>query len=142
MTDPTPRRILLVEDNDDHAELVVRTLENHVVPNVVDRVADGAAALDFLLGGGIRPDLVLLDLRLPRVDGFEVLEEIKSHKAVSGIPVVILTTSQAEQDLVRAFDRHANAYVVKPVDFDAFVQVMGDLASFWLLWNQRPPVHL
>lgn len=142
-----PMRILLVEDNDDHAELVVRSLEDHHVANAISRVGDGEQALDFLHRRGRydertpRPDLILLDLRLPRVDGLEVLDSIKSHEVLARIPVVILTTSQAEQDLARAYERKANAYVVKPVDFDKFVELMRDLGFFWLAWNQRPPIE-
>lgn len=138
-------RILLVEDNDDHAELVLRSLEDHRVANTITRVADGEQALDYLhargkfAGDAERPDLVLLDLRLPRVDGLDVLEGIKSTPELANIPVVVLTTSQAERDLAQAYERKANAYVVKPVDFDKFVDLMRDLGFFWLAWNQKPP---
>lgn len=142
-----PMRILLVEDNEDHAELVLRSLEDHHVANLITHVTDGADALDYLFQRGAfagpdaapLPDLVLLDLRLPRVDGLDVLQQIKADPNLTKVPVVILTTSQAEQDLARAYERQANAYVVKPVDFDKFVQLMRDLGFFWLAWNEKPP---
>jgi CheY-like chemotaxis protein len=138
--------VLLVEDNDDHAELVLRSLEDHHVANNITRASDGQEALDYLLRRGRYsdpatapfPDLILLDLRLPRVDGLDVLEQIKSNPELSDIPVVVLTTSQAEQDLARAYQRKANAYVLKPVDFDKFIELMRDLGFFWLAWNQHP----
>lgn len=147
MTHGRPMRVLLVEDNDDHAELVLRSLEDHHVANIISRASDGEQALDYLLRRGQyaaedaahRPDLILLDLRLPRVDGLDVLGQIKSTPDLAQIPVVILTTSQAENDLARAYERKANAYVVKPVDFDKFIQLMRDLGFFWLAWNQHPP---
>lgn len=146
MNDGRPMQVLLVEDNDDHAELVLRSLEEHHVANIITRVSDGEEALDYLLrrgafageGAAPAPDLVLLDLRLPRVDGLDVLSQVKANPELAGIPIVILTTSQAEQDLARAYDRKANAYVIKPVDFDKFVQLMRDLGFFWLGWNRHP----
>lgn len=143
-----PIRILLVEDNDDHAELVARNLLDHQVANKLWRVADGEQALDFLLRRGAyedpesspRPHLILLDLRLPKVDGLEVLKELKDIKALQRIPVVILTTSAAEADVARAQDLHANAYVVKPVDFSKFAKLMQDLGFFWLAWNTPPGI--
>ena len=145
MSHGRPMRILLVEDNDDHAELAIRSLEDHHVANAITRVTDGEQALDYLFRRGEfsdrseSPDLVLLDLRLPRVDGLDVLREVKSDDVLAKMPVVILTTSEAEQDLARAYEYQANAYVVKPVDFDKFVQLMRDLGFFWLAWNQHPP---
>jgi CheY-like chemotaxis protein len=141
-----PMRILFVEDNDDHAELVLRTLEDHQVRSAVRRVGDGEEALDYLHHRGAFaepesspvPGLILLDLRLPKVDGLEVLESIKTTEALRRIPVVVLTTSQAESDMARAYDFQANAYVVKPIDFDKFVELMRDLGLFWLSWNQPP----
>lgn len=146
MNDPHPLRILLVEDDLDHAELAIRSLEQHHLANEVVHVADGEAALDLLERRGVYadrageglPDLILLDLRLPKVDGLEVLAHIKSSPTLSYIPVVILTTSDAEKDLARAYELKANAYVVKPVDFANFVALMRDLGFFWLAWNKRP----
>jgi CheY-like chemotaxis protein len=138
--------ILLVEDNDDHAEVVGRSLERHRVANAIHRVSDGEAALDYLLHRGPyldpatspRPNLILLDLRLPKVDGMEVLRQIKQSPALHRIPVVMLTTSAAEQDVGRAYDLHANSYLVKPVNFEGFDRMMHDLGYYWLAWNRDP----
>ena len=145
MTRAEPIRILLVEDNADHAELVKRSLNEHRVTNQITHVADGEEALEFLFRRGQHegrswdPDLVLLDLRLPRVDGLEVLRQVRSSADHAQIPVVVLTTSEGERDLVDAYQLKANAYVVKPVDFGKFVELMHDLGLFWLAWNRRPP---
>ena len=142
-----PLRILLVEDNPDHAELVLRGLEDHHVGNDLVHVPDGEEALDYLFRRGRygdpglspRPDQVLLDLRLPQVDGLEVLRQIKEAPGEVGrLPVVILTTSQGETDLARAYDHHANSYLVKPLDFPRFTDLMRDLGYYWLVWNRRP----
>jgi len=140
MDDARPLRILLVEDNDDHAELILRSLGDHHVLNKVTRAHDGAEALALLRNSANNelPDLMLLDLRLPKVDGLDVLSEVKSSDEWMGIPVVILTTSDAENDLARAYKLKANAYVTKPVDFSTFVKLMQDLGFFWLAWNRRP----
>lgn len=141
---PRPLRFLLIEDDDDHAELIRMALtENHVV-NKLDRVADGAAAIDFLFSGlkkgeHPRPDVILLDLKLPKVDGHDVLSKIKQDESLRTIPVVILTTSQAEADRVKAYENHANSYLSKPVDFDKFHQMIVDLNMYWSVWNQPPP---
>jgi CheY-like chemotaxis protein len=138
-----PLEILFAEDDDDHAELVLRGLSEHRVANRVHRAKDGAEALDFLHRrakqvNSPRPDVVLLDLRLPKVDGLDVLREIKQSEEYRRIPVVVLTTSDKDSDIARAYDLHANAYLVKPVDFSTFVDLMRDLGFFWLVWN-RPP---
>lgn len=141
-----PLDILFVEDDDDHAELTIRSLAEHHVANRVHRVADGEAALDYLLRRGAyadpktspRPDVMLLDLRLPKVDGLDVLREIKAHPDLRRIPVVVLTTSDKDTDVARAYDFHANAYLVKPVDFAKFLDLMRDLGFFWLVWNKPP----
>lgn len=141
-----PLRILFVEDDDDHAELVVRGLNEHRVAAVIRRVTDGESALDYLFHRGEfadpaaspRPDVVLLDLRLPRVDGLEVLRQIKADAELRRSPVVVLTTSDKEADIAGAYDVNANAYLVKPVDFAKFSQMMRDLGLFWLVWNQGP----
>ena len=138
-----PVNILLVEDNPAHAKLVIRGLTSHKVGNFINHVEDGAAALDYLYHRGDfadakkfpRPHIVLLDLRLPKVDGLEVLKTIKSDKDLKSIPVVILTTSEADKDIVTAYEHHANAYLAKPVDFEKFMQQMNDLGFFWLAWN-------
>ena len=141
-----PLIILLVEDNPAHAELVVRSFEEHRVANYIYQVADGEAALAYLFRRGEyadpsrspRPHVVLLDLRLPKIDGLEVLKEIKSSPELDKIPVVILTTSAAEQDVARAYEAHANSYLVKPVDFDNFTALMEELGFYWLGWNHYP----
>jgi CheY-like chemotaxis protein len=138
--------ILLVEDNPDHTELILRNLELHRVANTIQHVSDGEAALDYLFRRGAyadpelspRPDVVILDLRLPKTDGLEVLSQIKASESLSKIPVVILTTSQAEQDLAKAYQQHVNSYVVKPLDFGKFARLMADLGFYWLAWNRHP----
>ena len=141
-----PTVILLVEDDPGHAELVRRSLEESSLAKRLMHVADGQAALDYLYRQAEfsnpeqspRPGLVLLDLRLPKVDGLKVLQTIKSDPGLSRIPVVILSTSAAETDVANAYDRHANSYLVKPVDFSQFVAMMEALCCYWLLWNQHP----
>ena len=136
--------ILLVEDNPDHAELALRCLEDHRLKNQVVHKADGEAALDYLLqrDGSVDPDappqIILLDLRLPKVDGLEVLEAVKGADDLRRIPVVVLTTSQAEQDVTRAYELHANSYLVKPIDFEEFSSLLDDLVGYWLTWNRKP----
>lgn len=141
-----PLTILLVEDNDAHAELVTRSFEGHRVANRLQHVADGEVALDYLNRRGDysdpvvspTPHLILLDLRLPKIDGLELLEEIRRDDRFGVIPVVILTTSQAEQDVAKAYKLHANSYLVKPVDFHKFEQLMDDLGFYWMAWNYYP----
>jgi CheY-like chemotaxis protein len=141
-----PILVMLVEDNPDHAELVKRTLAEHRVVNRIHHVQDGQVALDYLNRHGEyadperspRPHVVLLDLRLPGLDGLEVLKAIKQSKALRRIPVVILTTSEAERDVARAYAHHANSYLVKPVGFDQFSKMMEDLGFYWLGWNTYP----
>lgn len=143
-----PVFVMLVEDNIDHAELVIRTLENHRIANQIKHFADGQLALDYLLRHGEfelpesspRPHLILLDLRLPRVDGLEVLRQIKERDDLKNIPVIILTTSEAERDVARAYDNHVNSYLVKPVGFDEFSKLMDDLGFYWLGWNTHPHI--
>lgn len=141
-----PLVILLVEDNEDHAELIIRNLESAHVANRLFHVDNGESALHFLYGQGIykdrsafpKPNLILLDLRLPKIDGLEVLRKIKQDEHLMYIPVVILTTSDAEQDIAKAYLYHANSYLTKPVDFLTFTQLMKDLGYYWLCWNKRP----
>src|SRR5215468_981961 len=140
-----PLTILLVEDNLPHAELVKRSLETHEIANRIYHVSDGEAALAYLFRQGVyvdpvtspRPYVVLLDLRLPKVSGLDVLREIKANRGLRAIPVVILTTSRAERDVVSAYTQHANSYLIKPVDFAAFRQLMHDLGVYWLLRNYQ-----
>lgn len=138
--------VLLVEDNDDHAELVIRQLSEHSIRARLMRVADGQEALDYLFRMGKftdpadspRPHVIFLDLRLPRVDGLEVIKVIKESNDLRRIPVVVLTTSDAERDVTRAYVNHANSYVVKPVDFQKFRDLMNELGIYWLNWNTHP----
>ena len=141
-----PIVILLVEDDPAHAEIVRRNLESSRLANRLVHVADGQAALDYMYRQeeysdpevSPRPGIVLLDLRLPKVDGLEVLATIKSDPGLSAIPVVILTTSSAEADMVKAYGSHANSYLVKPVDFQQFSALMETLGYYWLAWNEYP----
>jgi CheY-like chemotaxis protein len=141
-----PILVMLVEDNVDHAELVIRTLEEHRIANRVRHFLDGQSALDYLFQRGefadrtdnARPHVVLLDLRLPRVDGIDVLKAIKEDEHLKTIPVVVLTTSEAEKDVAKAYYNHANSYLVKPVGFDEFKRLMDDLGFYWLSWNTHP----
>ena len=141
-----PVVILLVEDDLAHAEIVRRNFEGFHLANRLYHVTDGEEALDFVYQRGSyadstkapRPGLILLDLRLPKVDGLEVLKTLKSDPAYSSIPVVILTTSATETDVVRAYEFHANSYLVKPVDFEKFIALMQSIGYYWLAWNEYP----
>ncbi len=141
--------ILLVEDNVDHAEIVMRSFKALHVGHTINHVTDGETALDYLLRRGEyrdpesspRPHLILLDLRLPKVDGLEVLKEIKQTEELCGIPVVILTSSQAGNDVKMACEYHANSYLVKPLEFSKFTELIDHLGSYWLGWNVSPVDH-
>lgn len=141
-----PFHILLVEDDPAHAEIVRRNLEDFRVANRIVHVSDGQAALDYLFHQGSysdterfpRPGLVLLDLRLPKVDGLEVLKIAKSDPTVNSIPIVILTTSAAESDMAKAYEWQANNYLVKPVDLPQFAAQMEAFGFYWLAWNKYP----
>ncbi len=141
-----PLHILLVEDNEAHAELVIRGMRDQQVANRIHHVIDGEQALDYLFGRGAFadmkknpcPNLILLDLRLPKIDGLEVLKIIKTTPKLLRIRVVVLTSSDAESDIARSYDYHANSYVVKPLEFKKFTQLMKDLGFYWLGWNTMP----
>jgi CheY-like chemotaxis protein len=141
-----PLTVLLVEDNLAHAEMVKRSFEDHRVANRIIHVTDGEMALDYLMRRGEysdpqtspRPHVVLLDLRLPKIDGLQVLKEVRSVEEISRTLVVILSTSAAETDVARAYEYHANSYLVKPVDFMKFTEMMDDLGFYWLGWNYFP----
>lgn len=141
-----PIVILLVEDEEAHAEIVRRNFADSRLANRLEHVADGQAALDYLYrrngfsdaAVSPRPGLILLDLRLPKVDGLEVLQTLKEDDQLRDIPVVILTTSKAESDVVQAYRHRANSYLVKPVDFTKFTQLMQAFGYYWLAWNQYP----
>ena len=141
-----PLVILLVEDNPDHAELLMRVLQDHRVANRIYHVADGEAAENYLLRRGDyadqakspRPHVILLDVRLPKVDGLELASEIMTSPQLRKIPVVMLTTSKAEKEMLQAYEQHADGYLVKPVDFVKLTQQLGSLGFYWLGWNQCP----
>ena len=138
--------ILLVEDNPQHVELTLRALKKNRLANNVCVAKDGAEALDVLFGSAAlaahkperAPRLVLLDLKLPKVDGLEVLRRIKSDERTRAIPVIILTTSAQEEDVVKSYKLGVNSYIVKPCNFDKFVQAVSDLGFYWLLLNKAP----
>lgn len=139
-----PVEILLVEDNFGDARLVMETLKEGDVQARLNVVHDGVEALAFLRQQGkyaqaIRPDLILLDLNLPRKDGREVLAELKTDTLLRIIPVVVLTTSQAEQDILASYNLHANCYINKPVDLEEFITVLKSLEDFWFRFVKLPP---
>lgn len=143
------RSILLVEDNADDELLTLRALSKNNIANPVVVARDGAEAIEWLLGTNgspltALPALVLLDLKLPKLDGLEVLQRLRAAPRTRRLPVVVLTSSKEECDLVEAYDRGANSYVRKPVDFAAFVEAVGRLGLFWLMLNEPPPdpVHV
>lgn len=146
MANGEPIVILLVEDDPAHAEIVRRNLENFRVANRIIHVEDGQAALDYLFARNgyadaqayPRPNLILLDLRLPKVDGLEVLRQIKGDTALRQLPVVVLTTSKAEADVASAYMHGAGSYLVKPVDFEKFTKLMETFGFYWLAWSQLP----
>ena len=141
------RTILLVEDNPDDEALTLRALRKANVMNRVVVAHDGVEALDYLLGAGpgpagtpnALPQLVLLDLKLPRVDGLEVLKRVRAHERTRLLPVVILTSSNEEEDRLAGYSLGANSYVRKPVDFGQFTEAVRQLGLYWLLLNQPPP---
>jgi CheY-like chemotaxis protein len=141
-----PKLILLVEDNADDEALTLRALKKSKVANKIEVVRDGAEALDFLFCKGSYsgrdpsdlPQVILLDLKLPKVDGLEVLRRIRADDRTHMLPVVILTSSREEQDLVNAYSSGANSYVRKPVDFSQFVDAIGQLGLYWLVLNEVP----
>jgi two-component system response regulator len=139
--------ILLVEDNPDDEALALRALKKNNITNEVVVARDGAEALDYLLGAGSRagngtavlPQVVLLDLKLPKVDGLEVLRRLRADPRTKLLPIVILTSSNEEQDLLKGYDFGANSYVRKPVDFGQFTEAVRQLGLYWLLLNELPP---
>ncbi len=138
--------ILIVEDNPNDAEMAMRALKRNNLTNKVYIVNDGEEALDFILSRGkysirkkcVRPRMVLLDLKLPKIDGLEVLKEIKGNPETRIIPVIILTSSKQEKDLVESYNLGVNSYIVKPVEFEKFVDAVNELGMYWLLLNQQP----
>lgn len=141
-----PLFILLVEDNQDHAELVKRAFENHRIANIIHHVQDGEEALDYLFrrqtytdpAKSPRPHMILLDLRLPKMDGLETLRAIKHSEDLRQIPVIALTTSESDSDIALAYKNYVNSYLLKPLDFDKFTKLMQELGFYWLGWNKIP----
>jgi two-component system, chemotaxis family, response regulator Rcp1 len=138
-----PIEVLLVEDNPGDVRLTKEALKEGKVRNNLNVAVDGVEAIAYLrhegkYAGSVRPDLILLDLNLPRMDGREVLEVIKADPMFRNIPVVVLTSSQAEQDIVRAYDLHANCYITKPVDLDQFITVVKSIEDFWFTIVKLP----
>ncbi len=139
----TPVEILLIEDNPDHIELTLEALENNGVANTIRVINDGQGALDYLFQkdpyqDAQKPGLILLDINLPKIDGIEVLRQIKSHPDLRSIPVIMLTTSGTDQDISKSYQNGANSYIIKPVDFDKFRLAIRELKMYWLVSNQLP----
>jgi two-component system response regulator len=138
--------ILLVEDNPNDVELALRALKKHNLTNKVHVVKNGAEALEFIFGTGAyagrdvnnKPKVILLDLKLPKVDGLEVLRRIKADERTKVIPVVVLTSSTEERDIIESYQLGVNSYIVKPIDFDKFIDAVSELGLYWLLLNQPP----
>jgi CheY-like chemotaxis protein len=141
--------ILLVEDNPDDEALTLRALKKNNISNQVVVARDGAEALDYLFGAGqysgrdanLTPQVVLLDLKLPKVEGLEVLRRLRANESTKLLPVVILTSSNEEQDRINGYDSGANSYVRKPVDFNQFIEAVRQLGLYWLILNEQPPVR-
>ncbi len=146
MSDSNAIEILLVEDNPDDVDMTLRALRKANICNHIKVVRDGAEALEFIFGEGAYaahdvenvPKLILLDLKLPKVDGFEVLKRVKNDPRTKLIPVVILTSSKEQRDVVEGYQLGVNSYIVKPVNFESFVEGVGKLGMYWLLLNQAP----
>lgn len=143
------KSILLVDDSANDVEMTLAALESQRIANRIDVARDGSEALDYLYCRGVfaarpakNPALIMLDLKMPKVDGLEVLRQIRADEALRTIPVVVLTSSREQSDLVRTYKLGVNAYVVKPVDFTQFVQAVRDLGMFWMVLNEPPPESL
>ncbi|OFY51276.1 MAG: two-component system response regulator [Bacteroidetes bacterium GWF2_41_31] len=140
--------ILLVEDNLDDVDLTLRALKKNNIKNEIVVAGDGVEALDYLFGTGkysgrdlmMMPTIILLDLKLPKIDGLEVLRRIRANKLTKLLPVVILTSSREEQDIINGYSLGVNSYVRKPVDFNQFTEAVNQLGLYWLLFNELPPI--
>ena len=130
--------ILLAEDNAEDAEMTLRALKRNNLANRVHWAKDGAEALDYLFGTSQPPKLVLLDIKMPKVDGIEVLRRLKENPATRGIPVVVMTSSNEERDVVDSYRLGVNSYIVKPVQFEAFMETVAKIGLYWVLTNRVP----
>ena len=131
--------ILLIEDNPDDAELTIRALKKHKLANNLMHLKDGEDAVNFLFSRRSPiPKMILLDLKMPKIDGIEILKKLKTHPEKKIIPVVVLTSSKEEKDIVESYRLGVNAYIVKPVDFEKFVSAVTEIGLFWLVLNQSP----
>jgi CheY-like chemotaxis protein len=133
--------ILLVEDNPNDIELTLHAFDQHKLANRIHVVRDGQEALDYLEAddGRIDPKVILLDLKLPKVDGLEVIRQIRANERLQHLPVVVLTSSREERDIVDSYDLGVNSYIVKPIEFDKFVETVQALGMYWVLLNEPPP---
>ena len=138
MSSPHEIDILLVEDNPNDAELTQRALKKSDLGARLAIARDGAEALDYLLGNRPRPKVVFLDLKLPKIDGIEVLRRVRAEERTRSLPIVVLTSSQEERDINECYKLGVNSYVVKPVEFDKFYKAVGDLGLYWLVLNKSP----
>ena len=146
MTNLSDVEILLVEDNPNDAELALRALKKNNLANKIHLVKDGAEALEFIFAAGAyagrnignKPKVIFLDLKLPKVDGLEVLRKVKSDERTKSIPIVVLTSSHEERDVVESYKFGVNSYIVKPVDFDKFIHAVAELGMYWMLLNKQP----
>jgi len=131
-----PKTILLIEDNADDEQLTLRAMRQSEIPNIIRVARDGVEALDFLFGAnGSLPDLILMDLKLPKVSGLEVLQRIRQEPRTQRLPIVVLTSSDEERDILESYKLGANSYVRKPVDFDEFIEAVRQLGLYWLTMN-------
>ena len=146
MTEHHEVEILFIEDNHHEAELTIRSLKKHNLVNKLKHIDDGAEALDFIFSKGIysdrenspTPKLIILDLKLPKVDGLEILRQLKADDRTKTIPVVILTSSQEERDVIESYRLGVNSYIVKPVNFESFTTAVADLGLYWMILNHSP----
>lgn len=141
--------ILLIEDNPDEAELAIRSLKKNGLANNLVHIDDGAEALDYIFCRGkyagndisFTPKVILLDLKLPRVGGLEILKQVKTDERTKSIPVVILTSSKEDSDLIEGYNLGVNSYIVKPVNFESFAKAISELGMYWVILNQQPPIR-